>query len=71
MKLDIEGTLDVTIFKGGKEVSEEEEKEVVELLNEGLLYFGLESKHITDTDFVVQYTVKFDIEVNTTYNFEL
>lgn len=43
MKLDIEGTLDITIFKNGKKIPKKEE---IKLLNERLLYFGLESRHI-------------------------
>lgn len=69
MQLDLNGTLELTIYKDGFEITPEKEQEVIYLLNEGELFIGLSSGTITDLEYNTVYTFDFEVEDDTEYEY--
>lgn len=69
MYLDINGTLELTIYKDEFEIAPEKEKEVIDLLNKGELFISLASGTITDLDYNTVYTFEFEVGDDTEYEY--
>ena len=71
LELNINGVVEMTIYDThGTEVSESVEKIVLEALNKGEVFLGLDSKTISQLDGTIIYEVTFDVGDYMEYEFD-